>query len=154
MKTLCQLAYNLDMDIHSEALKFLESQNICSLTTLLPDGSPHAAALHFSYTTSPFEIYFSTDKTSKKCRSLTNNGTTKASFVIGFKDNENTLQMNGDVELVTNSEKVKEIENVHYERNPNSAEWRDDPNTVFLKFTPTWWRYSDYNPYKIYSSED
>lgn len=142
------------MLLPKEALKFLDSQSVSSLTVLLPDGSPHASSLHYSYNTKPFEIYFSTDKTSKKCQSLVNGNPTRASFVIGFKDNENTLQMDGVVEMLQNTNKIKEIENIHYKRNPDSAEWKDDPNTVFLIFKPVWWRYTDYSPYKIYSSEE
>ncbi len=38
---------------------------------------------------------------------------------------------------------------------PSSAEWKDDPATVLLAFTPTWWRFTDLNtdPYTIISSE-
>lgn len=130
----------------------MASQTISSLTTLLPDGSPHGASLHYSYTENPLEIYFSTDRASKKCEALINGNSSKASFVIGFIDNENTLQMDGFVEMISDKIKVKEIEDVHYKRNANSAEWKDDHNTVFLIFKPTWWRYTDYSPYNISSS--
>lgn len=145
---------NKYMEVPPKALALIKKQNVCSLSTTLVDGSPHAAVLHYSFGNSPLEIYFSTDKTSKKCKVLVNKKSVKGSFVIGFVDDEPTLQMDGDIEMITDKSKSDEISVMHYQKNPGSAEFKDDPNTIFLVFRPTWWRYTEYKPeYLILSSD-
>jgi general stress protein 26 len=138
------------------ALKFLASHRVGSLSTLLKDGSPHAAALHYSHTSDPLTLFFSTDKSSRKCESLLEGNAVKSAFVVGFSEEEwITLQLDGEAILISSDELAKAHE-VHYAKHPNSAKYKDDPATVFIKFTPTWWRYTDYNtvPETIVSSTD
>lgn len=130
----------------SKVLEFLTSHRVCSLTTLLKDGSPHGAALHYSHINEPLKLYFSTENTSKKCEALSSNGLTKASVVIGFSEEEwITLQMDGEVRTITDKEELNTVQAIHYKKHPNSEKYKDDPTTIFLKFTPVWWRYTDYN---------
>lgn len=140
----------------SKITDFLTKSCVCALTTLLKDGMPHAAALHYSHTTEPFEMYFSTENTSRKCEALLDGGTTKGAVVVGLSEEEwITLQMDGEVVAVTDAEELKKVQDIHYAKHPSSAKYKDDPATIFLKFMPTWWRYSDYNtkPMTVLSSE-
>lgn len=142
--------------MESTALKFLTSHRVCSLTTLLPDGTPHAAALHYSHKVNPAILYFSTEKSSRKCQGLLNGETVKGSVVVGFSEEEwITLQMDGEVTAVLDEAELKKVHELHYAKHPNSEKYKDDPETIFLAFTPTWWRYTDYNtdPLTIISSE-
>lgn len=135
---------------------FLTNHMICVLTTLLPDNSPHAAALHFSHAEHPFELYFSTENTSKKCQGLLKGETVKGSAVVGFSEEEwITLQMDGEVTAVLDNTRLEKIHEVHYAKHPSSAKYKDAPETIFLVFKPTWWRYTDYNtkPVTILLSE-
>lgn len=135
---------------------FLSEERICALTTILPDGSPHAAALHFSHTNTPLTLFFSTENTSKKCKGLLKGEMGKASAVIGFSEQQwITLQLDGTVRAMTNKEELETSQGIHYAKHPNSAQYKDAPETLFLAFTPTWWRYTDYNtnPITIISSE-
>lgn len=135
---------------------FLTKNRVCALTTLLPDGSPHAAALHYSFKQTPFELYFSTENTSKKCEGLLNGETVKASAVVGISEEEwITLQMDGTATLIKSTDDLAAIQTMHYAKHPNSEKFKDDPATVFLKFTPVWWRYTDYTskPPTILTSE-
>lgn len=126
--------------------EFLNKQRVCSLTTLLKNGSPHSAAMHYSHTTTPFEIYIQTENSSKKCEALLPHKSTKASIVIGFDEKEfKTLQLDGDVKLLSNN-KLADIHKIHYKKHPGAKQWKDDPATVFLVFKPTWWRYTEYKP--------
>ena len=134
---------------------FLSNNKIAALTTLLPDGMPHSAAIHFSHGDSPFELYFSTDKTSRKCEGLVNGETVKSSVVIGFSTQEwITFQLSGEITIITNPAELQKVQEIHYAKHPHSAKYKDDPATVFLKFTPKWWRFTDFNTdpvTKIYS---
>jgi hypothetical protein len=53
--------------------------------------------------------------------------------------------MDGTIKSITNTDELKEIHKVHYSKHPNSEKYKDDPATIFLEFTPTWWRFTDYN---------
>lgn len=138
-----------------KVLDFLTKHRVCSLTTTLPDGSPHAAAIHFSHKENPLTLYFSTENTSRKMTGLLKGEVVKGSVVVGFSEEEwITLQMDGEVRTISDKNELEEIHKVHYAKHPDSEKWKDDPATIFLTFTPTWWRYTDYNtkPETILSS--
>lgn len=137
-------------------LEFLKNHNVCTLTVLLSDGSPHSSVMHFSHSDDPFELYFSTKNTSKKCEALVGGGVVKASFASGFSEEEwATIQVDGEVKIVTEKEKADKIGEAHYAKNPSSKRYKDEPETCFLVFTPKWWRYSDFKsqPMVILSSD-
>ncbi|WKZ31168.1 MAG: pyridoxamine 5'-phosphate oxidase family protein [Candidatus Dojkabacteria bacterium] len=122
---------------------FLEKERVCGLTILQQDGSLHSAAMHFSLVEEPFQLYFSTDITTRKGSKVANEPT-KAAFTIGFSEEEwKTLQIEGDIRVATDEE-VPAIKEVHYSKNPGSKKFEGDPNTRFLILTPTWWRYTDF----------
>ncbi|MBI2641749.1 pyridoxamine 5'-phosphate oxidase family protein [Candidatus Roizmanbacteria bacterium] len=138
-------------------LDFLEKNRVGVLATLLLDGTPHGAALHYSFKIDPLELYFSVDKMSRKCKGLIERKEGKASIVIGFSEEDwLTLQVEGTIRIVDNPNTIKEIKKVHYVRHPNSLKFENDPNTVFLLFRPTWLRYTDFNtePPKIILTEN
>lgn len=138
-------------------LEFLSKHNVCALTTLLPDGFPHAAALHFSHSDNPLTLYFSTENTSRKCQGLLSGETVKGSVVVGLSEEEwITLQMDGDVRAISDKVELDKAHSIHYAKHPNSAKYKDAPETIFLAFTPNWWRYADYNtkPLTLLSSEE
>ena len=132
--------------MYKKILDFLTSHRVCSLTTLLNDGSPHAAALHYSHKNDPLELYFSTENTSLKTQALLSRKSTKASVVIGFSEEEwITLQMDGNVEAIFNPKELEAVHAMHYAKIPDAEQYKNDPATIFLKFIPKWWRYTDYN---------
>ena len=134
---------------------FLIKHGVCSLTVLLPDGSPHAAALHFSHKKDPLELYFSTENTSRKTTGLLKGEPVKGSVVVGFSEEEwVTFQLDGEVRAVLDKDELTKVHKVHYAKHPNAEKWKDDPATIFLVFTPSWWRYTDYKtkPITILSS--
>lgn len=133
--------------IDSRIIKLLNKERVCSLTTQLNDGSPHAAALHYSHQNEDLEIYISTENNSRKCEAILNGDTVKGSFVIGFGEEEFvTFQSDGNVRIVKDTKELEKIHKIHYKKHPSSEKWKDDPATVFLVFTPTWWRYTEYKP--------
>ncbi|MEK7498019.1 MAG: pyridoxamine 5'-phosphate oxidase family protein [Patescibacteria group bacterium] len=141
----------------SRILEFLKTHNVSTLTVLLSDGTPHSAVMHFSHNNDPFELYFSTKNTSKKCEALLAGGSVKASFVSGLSEGEwVTLQVDGEVKIVTEKEKIDTISEAHYTKNPSSKRYKDEPETCFLVFNPKWWRYTNFKsqPLTIISSDN
>ncbi len=126
---------------------FVNKNRISVLSTVLPSGTPHSAALHYSSSNEPFKIFFSTDKTSRKCQDLLDGKTGKASVVIGFDENEMvTLQGEGEVQAIFDKQELLEAQKVHYKKYPDSEKWKDDQDSIFLVFIPTWWRYTEFKP--------
>lgn len=130
-----------------KVLNFLGRERVCVLAVLLKDGSPHSAAMHYSHSVSPFEIYIQTENTSRKCQALLGGKSGKAAFVAGFSEEEfKTLQIDGEVKIVRERKELEKIHKIHYAKHPEAKKWKDDPATVFLVFKPTWWRYTEYKP--------
>ena len=126
-------------------LDFLSNQRVSCLTTILKNGSPHASTLHYSHIEDPLEFYFSIESTCLKCEALLDGSTGKASMVVGFSEIEwVTLQMDGTVKAITNKIELEKIMKLHYAKHPNAEQYKNEPDTLFLKFIPTWYRYSDY----------
>ncbi len=141
--------------MEEKILAFLKSHRVCSLATLLSDGSPHTASMHYSHQDQPIKLFFSTENTSRKCQILLDGKSTKASVVVGFSEEEwITLQLDGEVKAILAPDNLKAAKAVHYLKHPNSQQYENAPATIFLEFTPTWWRYTDFNtkPETIISS--
>lgn len=135
---------------------FLTKHHIAALTVTLSDGTLHAAALHFSHQEEPTVIYFSTDRTSRKCQGLLNGEVQQAALVVGLSEEEwVTVQMDGEVQAISDETELARVQAVHYAKHPGSEKYKDDPATIFLKFTPKWWRYTDFNtePVTLLESE-
>lgn len=115
-----------------KVLDYLTKERVSVLAVTLPDNLVYAATLHFSHNEEPFELYFSTENASRKCRGLLNGEIQKASFVVGFSESEwITLQMDGEVTAVFDKSKLEEIYKLHYVKHPNSAKYKDDPAAFF-----------------------
>ena len=125
------------------AVDLLIKERVCVLSVVLADGSPHAAALHYSEQTSPVKLFIQTYPTVKTQAILESGGTAKAAVVVGFNEQDFlTLQMRGIVRIVSDPAKLEEIYKIHYAKHPGAEKYKS-PRTIFLEFTPTWWRYSD-----------
>jgi len=112
---------------------FLNKERMSVLAIALADNTPHTAAMHFVYKDGV--IYFSTHASSKKVQGLTSS---KASVTVGFNEQDwITLQMDGQLEK---TESGKDLILAKY---PENAKYMDE-SAVFLKFTPTWHRYTNF----------
>ena len=128
-----------------KVIDFITKNRVCVLAVVLSDGTPHTATLHYSEQPEPLRLYFSTTRSSKKFTAFKEAESTQASVVIGFSEEEwLTLQMNGEVRVVP-AGRLTDVHQVHYQKHPDAEQYKDSPNTVFLEFTPTWWRYTDFN---------
>lgn len=141
--------------MNQQGLDYLRQQRVCVLTTLLADEMPHAAALHYSHLESPLELFFGTTRGSRKMSGLTEHPS-KAAVVIGFDEREMvTLQMEGQVRIVSDKVLLKKFQGAHFVKHPEAAQYQHESETVYLAFTPTWWRYTDFktDPITIFVSE-
>ncbi len=138
-------------------IKFLKRHRIAVLTTLIKDDQPHSAALHYSFNENPFYFVFWTGSNSRKLSGLQKNVPSKGSLVIGFSEEEwLTMQMEGEVKWVSEKSELDEVWPAYAEKYKERKTYYDSPDAVIVKFTPTWWRYSEVKPspaVKI-SSED
>lgn len=125
---------------------YLSKERVSALTVLLTDHTPHSTTMHFSHIDEPLIFYFSADKRDRKCQLILNGKEVKAALVIGFsEDNWLTFQAEGVVGILSSQSEINKVKNTHYAKHPNSKKFEKDPNTVFLVFRPTWWRFSDLN---------
>ena len=127
-------------------LNYLSNNWVCTLSVITPDGFPHSSTMHYAHIDEPLTLYFSSDRSSRKCLSLLNGDLVKASVVIGFSDEEGkTLQMDGEVKLLREESVIAKAKETLFTKHPESNEFESDPNTVYLEFSPKWFRYTDYN---------
>lgn len=144
------------MNVDKKLISFIEKHRVSVLTTLLKNGSPHSATMHYSHQKRPLKFFFSTENTSRKCEDLLDGKKTKASMIIGLSEDEMvTLQMDGIIRAIFDPKTLTIAKSVHYPKHPNSQKYENDPATIFLEFSPEWWRFTDYNtdPITIFSSE-
>ncbi|KND48901.1 MAG: hypothetical protein AB200_00540 [Parcubacteria bacterium C7867-005] len=131
--------------MNTQIQALLDKENVGVLSVLLPDGSPHVSAMHYSYSAEPFRIFVQTALPTNKTWHFERDGdTVKGAFVVGLSENDwVTLQVRGDVSLVRDPARLEEITKIHYAKFPHAEEYRDSGN-VFLEIVPNWSRYSDF----------
>lgn len=123
-------------------LEYLNTQRIGVLAVEMPDGSPHAATVHFAHADEPLVFYFETDPQYRKTESLTGRDKSRASFVVGVDGNDlKTFQLDGYVQLLTPTEQ-EEFERVYLRKFPEKKD--KYKGQILFTFTPTWWRFTDW----------
>jgi uncharacterized protein YhbP (UPF0306 family) len=133
----------------SEVLKYIRQKKVCVLALRMPDGSPHAATVHFAYDERQSIFIIMTNPNYRKYAALAA-GPAQASLVVGSEeDAAQTLQLDGTAQL-SNDAILKQL---YADRFPGAIEKHN--KDVLFTFTPNWWRFSDYtNGKSIISSEN
>lgn len=132
--------------MEKQIIDFLQKNRVCALAVGLPDGSIHSSAMHYSQQVEPLEIYFSTDSECRKYLPFKSSDKIQASIVIGSSEEEwITLQVSGVLEVVKDPAEIRKVKDVHYAKIPGSKKFEGEPTTVYLKFLPNWFRYTDFN---------
>lgn len=127
------------------ALQLLQKERVCVLSVVLPEGSPHAAEVHYSEQVDPIKIFIQTYPTLKTQAIQNKGGETKAAIVVGLAEEDFiTLQMRGNIRIVSDHQELEAIYKIHYNKLPETEKYKSE-TTIFLEFTPTWWRYTDFN---------
>lgn len=143
--------------LDSSVIDFINTNRIAVLAVLDKNGKPHAATVHFSAQPDSLEIYVATNRNSKKCEVMLAHDHVDASVTIGFSEESCvTLQLDGTAQIITDETEKSDFIKLHYSKFPEHSKRADAPETAFIKFTPTWWRFSDYNqkPPHIISSDN
>lgn len=131
--------------MNPKALELLKKERVCVFAVPMQDGAPHAATVHFSQQLDPVKIFIQTYPTVKAKAIQDKGGKAKAAIVVGTDEKEFvTLQMHGDVRIVSDMQELEQIYKIHYAKQPESEKYKSS-TTIFLEFTPTWWRYTDFN---------
>lgn len=128
--------------MNPEIIEYITNNRICVLAIEMMDGSPHAATVHYAHHGSVPVFIFQTNPKYRKSEALFGREESRASLVIGFEESERqrTFQADGVVSLLKPTD--KELEHAYLTKFPGKdAKYSTD---VFLKFTPTWWRYTDW----------
>ena len=132
----------LNMD--QRILAYLKTQRIGVLAVEMPDGSPHAATVHFANSEDPLVFYFETNNHYKKAEALLKKDVSRASLVIGTdENNRKTFQLDGEVRLVKPEEEAI-FDKVYVGKFPEKTEKLKDRAFIHVVFTAKWWRYSDF----------
>lgn len=125
--------------------KFLANQPVGCLSVAMPEGSLHGSTLHFSHADDPFVIYFQTGKGTRKAQAFSGVASAEATMVVGVSDVEwVTLQLDGQARVLTSTEEIEACKKVHHAKHPQSVK-HVGPTTIFIAFTPRWYRYTDFN---------
>jgi uncharacterized protein YhbP (UPF0306 family) len=142
--------------IAQEAVEYLKTERIGVLAVKMLDGSPHGATVHFAHTEEPLEFLIQTGTDCMKSEPLLKNGSTEASFIVGQDENNmKTLQLDGIARVATENEEDSFMD-TYLGKFPSKEERVKDPEAVFIIFTPTWWRFTDWKTpegKKIWSSK-
>lgn len=143
--------------IDAQVLDFIKNSRVLALTVLLPDSTPHTSAMHFAHRDDPLTFIFLTEKGSLKVSALKDKKRQLGAITIGFDEKEMvTLQLHGEVSRLEKSDELAKLKEIYFKKFPQNKKYENDPESVFLSFTPSWFRYSDYKvkPVKIISSEN
>jgi general stress protein 26 len=128
--------------MQDEMIQFIRSQQTGVFAVEMLDGSPHGATLHFAYTENPLQFIFLTERKYKKAEPFLRRGKVRATFVIGTNDGVmQTVQLDGTASLTEDTSLI----DVYYNKFTDLDKKNLDENDIFLMFTPTWWRYTDWN---------
>lgn len=131
--------------MRQEILEYLKTQRVGVLAVEMLDGSPHGATVHFAHTENSFQFFFKTHREYRKVEPLLEKSTTRATFVVGVDEsNMKTLQLDGEVRLISQIEKEL-FDNVYFGKFPEKRKNQEDPNSIYLIFTPVWWKYTEWN---------
>lgn len=132
------------MKIPPEIFEFLQTQRVCVFALEMLDGSPHGAAMHFAHVEEPFTFIFQTDRVYRKSEALLGKSECRATLVIGFEEGKQskTFQLDGIAQNI--SENETDLKEKYFEKFPKKKA-KDGPESVFFKFTPTWWRFTDWS---------
>jgi len=123
----------------NSVLQFIKSQGLGVYSTASKSGKSQSAVMAIAVT-DDFIIYFSTEATTRKIKNLLENPL--SSLVIGGLSNDPYVQMDGNSVIVADLD-VESVKSTMMAVCPELKEHLS-PTLKFIKFVPTWLRFSDY----------
>lgn len=129
----------MDNDIH----EYLEGQNVCVFAIEMNDGAPHAATVHFATTGVASAFVFLTSRAYRKSEPFLAKGSARASVVVGSNEGDmRTFQADGIARALTEDDVA--LKDAYFKKFPKKAEKYDESSDIFITFTPSWWRFTDW----------
>lgn len=124
-------------------LAFLRSRRYAVQSSIHPRGAPQSAIVGIAVS-DDFEIVFDTLGTSRKAQNLRARG--DIAFVIGSLEgkDERTVQLEGRADEPQGAERARLME-LYFAVFPDGRERLQWPGLTYVRVTPQWLRYSDYN---------
>ncbi len=121
---------------------YLFSNRVSSFSILQSDGSIHSAVCLYANTDNPLEFFILTKNTTQKVQSILGGTTVPASLTIGFSETEwKSFQATGNARVALKTEiELKDIYEKKYNKTVDL-----DTDSVFIVFTPTWYRYTEFH---------
>ena len=130
--------------MHPEALAFVASQRVCVFAVEMMDGSPHAATVHFAHHGDAPTFIVLTERRYRKAEPLFGRPASRATVVLGFAEGKmQTLQIDGNAERLTDADNA--LREAYFSKFPDKRAKCNEPDDFFFKFTPTWWRFTDWS---------
>jgi general stress protein 26 len=131
--TLHDLSQN---GLKDSILEFMTKHSLCVISTVGQDMKPESAIVGFSHT-DQLELIIGTSNKSRKYANLVQNP--HVAIVIGDETGE--VQYEGNIEILPNDNYRNMVEEAHIEKLPGAAEYRDNPDQVYMKVRPSWIRF-------------
>ncbi len=141
----------MNQEQKQKILSVLRANKVAVLATHLDmESAPESAAVVFSES-DDLEIFFGSDSNRRKNYNLKKNP--KVSLVVGWDFLEmKTLQIEGIAKIISDTEEIERIQNIHYLKNTQSLSYKKNPIREYIKITPYWIRYScvKHKPYEVW----
>jgi PPOX class probable F420-dependent enzyme len=125
----------------AELVSFVRARGLGVVATTGPTGSPEAALVGIA-ASDEGELIFDTSTRSRKLANLSSRP--RVALVVGW-DDEVTLQVEGDAEVVGGDDFGRCLA-AYVAQYPDGAERARDPQIVLIRVQPMWGRLSDYRP--------
>ncbi len=121
-------------------VSYIQDNRVCVLAVQMPDGTPHAAAVHYAYNGESF--IFETYQEYRKMEAFTHQEIVRVSLVIGSTEGDmRTLQIDGSAQLIARDD---ERVSTYMHRFPEKQGKYDADKLVFFICNPSWWRFTDW----------
>ncbi len=126
----------------SEIVSYIQGNRVCVLAVQMPDGTPHAATVHFAYDAERNLFVFETYREYRKMEAFAKDGTARASLVIGSNEGDmRTLQIDGTAHMLSDTDEAVAL---YMKTFPEKQGKYDEHKLVFFACAPTWWRFTDW----------
>lgn len=127
----------------TDLLAFLRSHHYAVQSSTHANGAPQSAVVGIAVS-DDFEIVFDTLDASRKAQNL--RARAGIAFVIGSPagDAERSVQFEGVADEPTGAERAR-LTALYYAVFPDGRERLQWPGLTYIRATPTWLRYSDYD---------
>jgi hypothetical protein len=127
-----------------ELLAFMRSERFAAQASVSGSHAPQAAVVGIAVS-DDFEIVFDTLYSSRKAANL--RGNPSIAFVIGGMHDHGvrTVQYEGIADTPSGDELIR-VREIYFEVFPDGRERLAWPGVIHVRVTPTWVRYSSYDP--------